>query len=189
MAVRADLVAAAERLQMSGVVEGMRFEFTAKQLALLRKAPTKEVAVSKSTSSSSTTTTTTTTHSMFYKGHLYNIRDSQKGHMALGPKTEHESALVIRDLYSGYFAVSLVNHTVCTTGSTGTNAVPAAGTATTAARVSVPLSVKLSSDGPVSSSSSETFQKTSAAAVRIYSLQLEIRIKSPLIKAVTDPAI
>ena len=183
MAVRADLVAAAERLQMSGVVEGMRFEFTAKQLALLRKAPTKEVAVSKSTSSS-TTTTTTTTHSMFYKGHLYNIRDSQKGHMALGPKTEHESALVIRDLYSGYFAVSLVNHTVCTTGSTGTNAVPAAGTATTAARVSVPLSVKLSSDGPVSSSSSETFQKTSAAAVRIYSLQLEIRIESPLMNLV-----
>ena len=87
--------------------------------------------------------------------------------MALGPKTEHESALVIRDLYSGYFAVSLVNHTVCTTGSTGSKAVPAAGTATAAARVSVPSSVKFSSDGPATSSSLETFQKTSAAAVRI----------------------
>ena len=66
VALRADLVAAAERLQMSGVVEGMRFEFTAKQLALLRKAPSEEVAVCKPPSSS-TTTPTTTTLSMFYK--------------------------------------------------------------------------------------------------------------------------
>ena len=58
----------------------------------------------------------TVTRSMFYKGHLY------KGHtvgmydflLLFDTKTNQKIALSIRDGYSGYLEVSLINQIVCT---------------------------------------------------------------------------